>query len=161
MIIVIKLLSSIFLLLVFMYTRAFQQNQALSRETPGFWKRFNIYFNSHVSETSDNSILPEMKYPRFNISTDRLFEVTEHAVKNLGWIIENSDSSTKEIKAIVQTKLFKFKDDIKLRIEKDDKSESRLYAHSSSRVGVGDMGANQKHIFDLVGEINKILVQDL
>ncbi|MFN8577242.1 MAG: DUF1499 domain-containing protein [Candidatus Sericytochromatia bacterium] len=156
---IFKILSGIFLLLVFMYTRAFQQNKALSREYPGFFKRFNIYFNSHVSETSDTNILPEMKFPRFNVSVEKLFEVSEQAIKNLGWIITDLAPENKEINAIVQTKLFKFKDDIKIRAEHDENSESRLYAHSSSRVGIGDMGANQKHIMDLVNEINLILTK--
>lgn len=158
---IIKILFGIFILLVFMYTRAFQQNKALSREYPGFFKRFNIYFNSHVSETSDTNILPEMKYPRFNVSIEKLFEVSEQAIKNLGWIITDTNQENKEINAIIQTKLFKFKDDIRIRAEKDDKSESRLYAYSSSRVGIGDMGANQKHIMDLIEQINLILTKNV
>ncbi len=157
MLVTLKIIIPIFLLLVFMYIRAFQKNEAMGRHDPGFLKRFNIYFNSHVSETSDTNILPEMKYPRFQVSTDKLFQLTEIAVKNLGWITVSVDNKSKEIKAIVQSQLFKFKDDIKLRIEKDDKSPSRLYAYSSSRIGIGDMGANQKHIMDLVAEINKLI----
>lgn len=157
MLLTIKLISSILLVLVYMYTRAFQQNKALSREYPGFLKRFNIYFNTHISETSDTNILPEMKLPRFNVTPEKLFHTIEQAIKNLGWKISEINNDNKEIKVIIETKLFKFKDDMKVRAEKDETSESRLYAYSSSRIGIGDMGANQKHIFDLVDEIRKIL----
>ena len=153
----LQILGVILALLVFMYTRAFQTNEAMGRHYPGFGKRFNIYFNSHVSETSDTNVLPEMKYPRFEVSTDKLFELMETAVKNLGWIIDSKDEANKEIKAIVQSNLFKFKDDIKIRAEKDEQAPSRIYAYSSSRIGFGDMGANQRHIMDLTAEIHKLI----
>jgi len=148
----IIVLLVIFVLLVFMYTRAFQIAEVPMKAAPGFKKRFNVYFNSHVSETTDNPFLPEMTKPQFNTDADNLYKVMEKGIKNLGWIIVTADPAAREIKAIVQTKLLKFKDDIKVIAEADG-NNSKLYAWSSSRIGIGDMGANQKHIFDLVGQI--------
>ncbi len=143
----------LFCILVFMYTRAFQINKAPLRSPPGFWKRFVFYMNTHVAETSDNNIFEEMITPKFKISPDHLFEKVKMGANKLGWKIKSIDENSKELFAVIETKLFKFRDNIKVRVENDTQG-SKIYAYSASSFALGDMGANQKHIMDLLELLN-------
>ena len=48
------------------------------------------------------------------------------------------------------TKLWKFKDDVTIQIQPAQPSGSLLVVRSASRVGKGDLGANTRHIMNLV-----------
>ena len=139
----------IFFILVFMYTRAFQINKAPLKSPPGFWKRFAFYMNTHIAETSDNNIFEEMRTPKYKISPDHLFEKVKMGANKLGWKINNIDENNRELVAVIETKLFKFRDNIKVKVDSDIQG-SKIYAYSKSSFSIGDMGANQRHIMDLL-----------
>ena len=57
--------------------------------------------------------------------------------------------------AVVTTKLWKYKDDVVIQIQPAQPSGSWLWVRSSSRVGKGDLGANTRHIMDLVRYVDE------
>ena len=154
---IIYILLALIGLLSIMYGKAFYDNKAPMTSPPGFLTRFIFYMGTNIAETSDNPKMPEMKTPEFSESSEDVFSATKKALPELGWTIETIDETNKEIKAIVTSKLFKFKDDIKVKIQTNTSGKTTFYAYSKSRVGLGDMGANQLHITLLVERIRHLL----
>ncbi|MBW2442530.1 MAG: DUF1499 domain-containing protein, partial [Deltaproteobacteria bacterium] len=50
---------------------------------------------------------------------------------------------------MAETALFKFKDDIQIRLNIGD-CGTELHIRASSRIGRGDLGANTRHILELM-----------
>ncbi len=70
-------------------------------------------------------------------------------LKNLTrWKVESSDPATGTIHAIHITILWRFRDDIHIRI-KPDGTGSRVFAHSQARLGKGDLGKNARNLREL------------
>lgn len=69
------------------------------------------------------------------------FARVEEHVKALGGQITNS--SDKHIQAEFRSRLFRFVDDMMIKIDDDNKL---LRVHSASRVGKSDLGANRKRV---------------
>lgn len=64
------------------------------------------------------------------------------------WRIESVDESQRTIHATRRTKLFRFVDDIHLRLEAFGQA-TQLHARSQSRLGVGDFGQNRRNLLEL------------
>ncbi len=67
------------------------------------------------------------------------------AGRGMGWTIVDENPETLRIEATDSTLWFGFKDDIVIRIQKQD-SGSRVDIRSASRVGISDIGTNAKRI---------------
>lgn len=155
-IIIIKIIGAILILLAFMLMVTLKKNNLPMTSTPGLMKRLSIYLSINIAETSDNSIFPELKTPKYDLSPDELFSRVKKAIDILGWRIEKIDENNREIHAIIETKFFKFKDDIKIKVDFDQVKKSSLHIYSSSRVGKSDFGTNSKHILDIIEQIEKL-----
>ncbi len=64
------------------------------------------------------------------------------------WKVESSDPTTGTIHAVHITILWRFRDDIHIRIEPRGNG-SRVFAHSQARLGKGDLGKNAKNLREL------------
>jgi hypothetical protein len=126
-------------------------------DPPGPGKRLAIYLGTHVAETTPDSEFPELRLRRYQAPPALLFDVSRRAVQNLGWEITVLDADAEEIKAVVTTKIWRFKDDLTIRIQPAPNEGSLLYVHSVSRVGRGDLGANTRHVMDLHAAAKRIL----
>ena len=73
---------------------------------------------------------------------DRAQEVAEE----LGWVVTRTDSSTFSLEAFDTSRVFRFVDDIAIRIRPNSQGGSTIDLRSNSRVGGGDLGANAKRI---------------
>jgi uncharacterized protein (DUF1499 family) len=62
------------------------------------------------------------------------------------WQVTRADASAPAIEAVATSKLFRFQDDIVIRIRPDGTGGSRVDMRSKSRDGKGDMGANATRI---------------
>ncbi len=136
-------------------TIAFIRNNLPLNSPPGFGKRVLSYYTTNVAETSDNPLYPEMKTPVLNHQLEKVYPVLKSMINEYGWKIEK-DVENKELEAVATTKVFKFKDDIKVRLEPDG-NKTKLYIRSSSRVGKGDMGTNERRVLNLIDELEKKL----
>jgi uncharacterized protein (DUF1499 family) len=126
-------------------------------EPPGLLTRLSTYLNTNVAETQENSLFPELRLHRYEAPPELLFDVARRAAQNLKWEITVLDASKKEIQAVVTTKVWGFKDDVTVQIQPAQPSGNWLWIHSASRVGKGDLGANTRHVLDLIHAVDAIV----
>jgi uncharacterized protein (DUF1499 family) len=129
-------------------------NRLPLNDPPGFSTRISTYLSTNVAETSADTVFPELKLRRYEAPPALLFDIARRAVQGLKWEVVSMDESKGEIKAVVTTKVWKFQDDITIQIQPAQPSGNWLWVRSSSRVGKGDLGANTRHVMDLVKYVN-------
>ena len=82
----------------------------------------------------------------------RTFDAALEAARKMGWTISSADAASGVITAVATTRLFRFKDDVTVRVrEVEDVTagsgrKSRIDVRSKSRVGRGDLGTNARRI---------------
>jgi uncharacterized protein (DUF1499 family) len=123
-------------------------------EPPGLLTRLSTYLNTNVAETREDSPSAELRPRRYEAPPELLFDVARRAVQSLRWEITTLDAEKKEIQAVVTTKVWRFKDDVTVQVQPAQPSGAVLWIRSASRVGKGDLGANTRHVMDLVGAVN-------
>ncbi|HJT79205.1 MAG TPA: DUF1499 domain-containing protein [Gemmataceae bacterium] len=85
---------------------------------------------------------------------DALGRVTA-AVRGLPrWAVASEDAAAGTLHATRRTRLWRFVDDIHVRLEPLPDGTTRLHARSKSRVGVGDFGQNRRNLLELFGALN-------
>jgi hypothetical protein len=126
-------------------------------EPPGVVARLFTYLNTNVAETAEDSPYAELRLRRYDAPPALLFDVARRAVQNLKWEITSLDAEKKEIQAVATTRVWKFKDDVTIQARPAQPSGSVLWVRSASRVGKGDLGANTRHIMDLIRVVNSIV----
>lgn len=125
-------------------------NRLPLNDPPGFGPRISNYLSTNVAETSGDSVYPELKLRRYEAPPALLFDVARRAVQGLKWEVVSMDETKSEIKAVVTTKVWKYQDDVTIQIQPAQPSGSWLWIRSASRVGKGDLGANTRHVMDLI-----------
>ena len=93
----------------------------------------------------------ELEYP-----VHEVFKATVSLGKSLGWeiVAEDIDAGTSEW--VVRSRVFRFQDDVSLRItRRDDKTHFDM--RSRSRLGKSDLGANAARIRKFFRELNLLL----
>lgn len=63
-----------------------------------------------------------------------------------GWTLRSADDEAGEITAEAKTPVFRFVDDVWIRIVLDDDAQTRVDMRSASRVGRADLGTNSRRI---------------
>ena len=129
---------------------AFTLNRAPLLDPPGLSERLRTYMTTNVAELSDQATFPELRAHDDARDAAALYAQTRLAVEKLGWEVVVHNDEQQRIDAVVTTFLWKFKDDVAIWIVAQPDGTSRLYARSQSRVGRGDLGANAKHLRELV-----------
>src|ERR1043166_5382719 len=125
-------------------------------DPPGFATRLSTYLNTHVAETTEDSPFAELRLRHYEAPDGLLFDIVRRAVQGLKWEVIGSDASTKEMQAVVTTKVWHFQDDVSIQVRPAQPSGSVLWVRSVSRVGKGDLGANTRHVMDLIEAVNAI-----
>jgi uncharacterized protein (DUF1499 family) len=125
-------------------------------EPPGFVRRLSTYLNTNAAETQEDSPFAELRPRRYEAPPELLFDVVRRAAQSLRWEISALDAEKKEIQAVVTTKIWGFKDDVTMQVQPGQPSGAILWVRSASRVGKGDLGANTRHVMDLVEAVNAI-----
>jgi uncharacterized protein (DUF1499 family) len=73
----------------------------------------------------------------------------ESAMRGLPrWRVETTDAAAGTITATRRTRLFRFTDDVTIRLE-PIASGTRVHVRSKSRVGKGDFGQNRRNVMEL------------
>ena len=70
----------------------------------------------------------------------------EIAQQSRGWSVVQSDPVAGEIVAEARSRLWKFVDDVWIRISLDEEAQTRVDVTSASRTGSADLGANARRI---------------
>jgi uncharacterized protein (DUF1499 family) len=130
-------------------------NRLPLNDPPGFGTRILTYLSTNVAETSVDSVFPELRLRRYEAPPSLIFDVARRAIQGMKWEVIAMDDTKNEIHAVVTTKVWKFKDDVTVQIQPAQPSGSWLWIRSASRVGKGDLGANTRHVIDLVRYVDE------
>lgn len=125
-------------------------------DPPGLGVRLSACLNTNIAETSEESAFLELRPRRYEAPPELLLDIVRRAVLGLKWEMLNLDTTKKEIQAVVTTKVWRFNDDVTIQIRPGQPSGSVLWVRSASRVGKGDLGANTRHVLDLIEAVNAI-----
>lgn len=129
-------------------------NRAPLFAEPGIWPRLKSYLTENHRLTERDSAFPELR--------PRCLPVDEHAARiamreaadSLGWSVAADRTATQdELRLVVTSALFRFKDDVTLRLRRDECLW--LEVDSRSRVGRGDLGANLRHILRISDRVSQ------
>ncbi len=123
-------------------------------DPPGVGTRLMTYLSTNVAETAADSPFPELKPRAYAAPAAFMFDVARRAAKALKWELTNIDPETKKIEAVVTTQVIGFKDDVIIQVEATGEESCKLLVRSASRVGKGDLGANTRHVMNLIETVN-------
>lgn len=154
---VLQIIFFLVLLFISLLAAGLIANRLPWTEPPGLLTRLLTYLNTNVAETQPDSPFAELRPHRYEAPPELLFDVVRRAAQSLQWEITALDAEKKEIQAVVTTKVWGFKDDVTIQIQPAQPSGSLLLVRSVSRVGKGDLGANTRHILDLLQAVNAIV----
>ncbi len=126
-------------------------------DPPGAAQRLLVYLSTNVATTSSQSRFPELELPIFKTSPAELLSAVEQACLSLGWQLRAVDHDGYSLEAVVTTSLFRFQDDVSVRVTPHGERGSALHVRSASRLGKGDLAANTRHIQDLVERVHRVL----
>lgn len=100
----------------------------------------------NMVETGRTPEYPEVQPQSYQRTKADIFDAALHAVNQLSrWTLVGYDEEHGEIRAEARSRLWRFVDDITIRIT-DQKGESVVNVRSASRVGRGDFGQNARNI---------------
>jgi uncharacterized protein (DUF1499 family) len=89
---------------------------------------------------------PSLTSIRLPQPPDAAFEAVERAARQMdGWEVVHADRVAGMVQAVARTRLFRFEDDIVVRIRPDG-GQSLIDVRSRSRIGMGDRGANAQRV---------------
>ena len=145
-----------FLVVVFaaLLTAGLITNKLPWTDPPGVGTRLMTYLSTNIAETAVDSSFPELKPRAYAAPAAFMFDVARRAAKSLKWELTSIDADAKKIEAVVTTHVIGFKDDVTIRVEVTGEESSTLFVRSASRVGKGDLGANTRHVMNLVETVN-------
>ena len=129
-------------------------NRVPLTKPPGLERRLLTYLTANVAQTAENSSFPELRPRAYGIPAQRLYALVQEAVRGLGWEVVATSDERLAVGAVVTTPLWRFKDDVTVRVTPGEGGKSLLSVRSASRVGKGDLGANTRHILDLYDAID-------
>jgi hypothetical protein len=123
-------------------------------DPPGLWTRLVTYLGTHVAETRPDHPFPELRPRFYALPPDRLYATAREAIAGLGWGIASEDPAGLCLTAVVESALWRFKDDVVVCVEPAE-GGSILRMRSSSRIGRGDLAANTRHLRNLYAAIEQ------
>lgn len=90
---------------------------------------------------------PALRTRTYAVPFERVWRDTLHiASERRGWTIVRSDDLEGVVEIEAKTPLFRFVDDMEIRIDLDRDAQTRVNARSRSRVGKADLGTNARRI---------------
>jgi uncharacterized protein (DUF1499 family) len=106
------------------------------------------WFTRNWADT-DEGRHPDLRPPELPLPPDRALARVREAVGALPrWRVEGVDEAARVVRATRRTRLWKFVDDVTVRLE-PAAGGTRLHARSQSRVGKGDLGQNRRNLLEL------------
>lgn len=122
-------------------------------DTPGIGTRLKTYLTTHAAETRENHPFPELRPRTFAVPPTQVLSFGAQVLPQMGWTLSSQQPDPHTLTAVATTQLWRFKDDITLRIDAAPEGGSILYVRSESRVGKGDLGANVRRVINITEEI--------
>lgn len=113
------------------------------------------YGGSSVA-TLQHQAYPDIKPAFYPHDSGLVFAAALAVARNMGWQIIASDEADGRIEATATTFWFGFKDDVVIRISREN-TETRVDVRSLSRVGRSDVGTNAQRIADYLAALRRRL----
>lgn len=101
---------------------------------------------------------PDISAPLFDMPPEELSRRLRDIISmREDWTLVHENSALPQFEVVAKTKVFKFKDDISLRVvpAPEAPGKSGLALYSRSRVGYYDFGANKKRADALIEELKQ------
>jgi uncharacterized protein (DUF1499 family) len=109
------------------------------------WRWFTQNW-ADTSEPGDGALTPH----RLNHSPGEALAYVRAAIERLPrWSVESVDPDLLTLRATRRTRLFRFVDDITVRLDPSGNGGTLVHARSQSRVGKGDFGQNRRNLLEL------------
>lgn len=106
------------------------------------------WFTHNWADTDEPSH-PDITPLELSMSPTEAFAHVEATIRHLSrWQVEQVEPDTATIRATRRSRLFRFVDDVTIRIEPVG-DKSRIHARSQSRLGKGDLGQNRRNLIEL------------
>ena len=121
---------------------------------PGPLERLKTYLSTNVAETRPNHELPELRPPLVPASLEETQDAVLAVMRSLRW--REIRAVAGEIRAVVVSPLFRFRDDVTVRLESTS-GGTLLEARSASRIGKGDLAANARHLRALFEGVARLI----
>jgi len=122
------------------------KNNAHLFQAPGVSQRLKVFLTMNMAETRDDHRFSELKTPVYTLSPTELYKRMLQSAINLDWQVVENDADKLTASFIVQSVAFAFKDDVTVKVNVINETQSSLYVRSESRVGKADFAANSAHI---------------
>lgn len=109
----------------------------------------------NVVETGRTPEYPDIQPRVYRVNADQVFDTALHAVHRMPrWSLVSNQPATREIRAEARTLVWRFVDDIliRVRVRTDD---AVVEVRSASRVGRGDFGQNARNIRSFLQELDQ------
>lgn len=117
------------------------------------WPRINDV------ETGQTPEYPELKVRDYMTSEDKVAKAARATVERLPrWelMAAGKGPGGSEIQAIAKTRIFRFKDDVTIRVRREG-GRTRVSVRSKSRIGQADFGQNARNIQLFLRELDREL----
>lgn len=118
------------------------------------------YRTPRFADQADRTVgeLGREAYPEvrpLTVATDRqrLFAALVKAAEDRGWRIVTNDPAGGRLEAVARTFWFGFEDDVAVRVRPAGAGRLTVDARSTSRVGLGDIGANAARLTDYLRSV--------
>lgn len=108
-------------------------------------------------ETGGSPGYPDLQPKTYQMELDRLFEVSRKVADRMpGWSRVTYRFGPHEIKATVTSSLFRFQDDITIRVTPQGQG-AVVWVRSASRIGQWDFGQNARTVRAFLVELDRAL----
>ena len=137
-------------------------NRAQLLDPPGMGARLGLYLRTNSAETSSDPVLPELKPLILAAEHESALRAVSKTALELGWQGVVVDEANAQLRAVIVSPLFRFRDDIQVHFLTHSADRTEAVVRSSSRLGRGDLGANVRHIMKLRDALRRraLLVED-
>ena len=125
------------------------------------WKR-DLFHNE--AETSDDASDPVLRPVRIDQPLEQVVEAVRAVANDLrGWefVDQRWDDEGTLLHFVRITPVFRFRDDITIRIVAASRGGSEVHAHSASRLGMGDLGQNPRNLKELLVPLREVLQESV
>jgi uncharacterized protein (DUF1499 family) len=110
------------------------------------------------AHTDPDSPDPRLRGREYAVPFAQVWDAALHLAGSLrGWTVVEADSRSGEISAEARTLLWRFVDDVWVRVSLDEVGLTRVDLTSASRVGKADLGANARRIAHFLHALDRQL----
>ena len=111
---------------------------------------------SQSARDIQRKVYPDISTAAFSIASEDVFRGARELALLNSWEITTEDPAAGTLEAVVQSRLFRFRDDVSIRVQPDGE-QTRFDMRSRSRVGKSDLGANAKRVRQFLAQLRERL----